>query len=75
MSEPKPDTERGQQPVEPLVRAVWLTAEEVDFVRECMAAMSHRGKPSVNDAIDRELNRARHRPGVFKLSARGDVDR
>lgn len=57
----------------PLVRAAWLTPEEIDVLRDALGGVN--ASPELVQAIDRELNRARHRPGVFKLSARTTVDR
>jgi hypothetical protein len=61
-----------EQP-EQLVRAAWLTPEEIDVLRDALGGSS--AAPELVQQVDRELNRARHRPGVFIVGARTTVER
>jgi len=63
---------RDEQP-EQLVRAAWLTPEEIDMLRAALGGAA--ASAELVQATDRELNRARHRPGVFLVSARTIVER
>ena len=58
---------------EQLVRAAWLTPEEIDMLRAALGGAA--ASEELVQSTDRELNRARHRPGIFKVSARTTVDR